>query len=41
LNTLEQLDWLAQRTAQLNPLLKKASGDSFNVLEVAFLKGGL
>jgi predicted O-methyltransferase YrrM len=38
LNTLEQLDWLAQRTAQLNPLLKKARGDSFNLLEVAFLK---
>ena len=35
---LEQLEWVAQRTAQLSPLLKKLRGDSFNVLEVAFLK---
>jgi predicted O-methyltransferase YrrM len=35
---LEQLDWIAQRTAQQIPLLKKQRGDSFNVLEVAFLK---
>jgi predicted O-methyltransferase YrrM len=35
---LQQLEWIAQRTAQLNPLLKKERGDSFNVLEMAFLK---
>jgi hypothetical protein len=34
---LQQLEWVAQRTAQLNPLLRKLH-DSFNVLEIACLR---
>ena len=33
-----QFDRLARRAGQQSPLLKKVRGDSFNVLEVAFLK---
>jgi hypothetical protein len=35
---LAQFDRLARRAGQQVPLLKKLNGDSFNILEVAFLK---
>jgi hypothetical protein len=35
---IERLDRLAQRTDQQSTLLKRTRGDSFDVLEVAFLK---